>query len=803
MSESSFPGDMGDILENTVKLTAGFHHEMVLPEHLLYELLKCDQIIILFNRLNADIEYVRQSLWNFLENDVEAIRHNAEPIMSISLNRILSAPASQKIAEPVERFLRILDEKQSDAYFFIRKSGISKTEAESEINNNHSYYQPTDVIEEEEEEVDSASQLGNNLVESVNDFLRSLNSPTGKYIIEANVVPDTGDSANDETRSEYNTGNNKSPDESKKKGDGLPFLHKYSVNLVEMAKKGKIDPIIGRKNELTRVMQVLCRRKKNNPVLVGESGVGKTAIIEGLASRIATGDVPEKLLDCSIWALDIGSLIAGTQFRGDFEERLKNVIEELKRTPRAILFVDEIHVVVGAGAVSSSALDASNILKPALNSGEIKCIGITTYDDYKNHILKDKAFSRRFQKVDIPESSESDTLAILRGLLDCYQKHYDVKYSDSAVSAAVKLSARHLQERFLPDKAIDVIDEAGARNSLRGGTAKKLITATDIGEIVALMANIPSTKLTSSDNTLMEDLEEQLNGVIFGQNDAIRQVTATIKIAKAGIGNKLKPIGVFLCCGPTGCGKTELARQLAEKLAINFTRFDMSEYSEKHTVSKLIGSPPGYVGFEQSGLLTEALLRQPHSVVLLDEIEKAHPDVFNIFLQIMDYGTLSDNNGRKADFRNAIILMTSNVGAKNLDANIIGFSNNTATSDSTRKEVEKFFSPEFRNRLDAIIYFNRLSLPLMKQIVNKFIRQLAAELKSKNVTVTLTKEAEEWFALNGYDPKMGARPLERLIKQQIQEKLADAILFGNLKSGGTAKVTCKDNTISVVTRPKE
>jgi len=495
--------------------------------------------------------------------------------------------------------------------------------------------------------------------------------------------------------------------------------------------------------------------------------------------------------------LDMGSLVAGTKFRGEFEERLKRVIDDLKKCKKAILFVDEIHVVVGAGAVSAGSLDASNILKPALAAGHIKCIGITTYDDYKNHILKDKAFSRRFQKIDVVEPSEADTIAILNGLKPYYEKHYETKFSEKALTRAVTLSARHINDRFLPDKAIDVIDEAGAKNILLDEKRHDLIDVKAIEAIIAQMANIPPARISDSDNKKLAALEDNLQAVVFGQNEAVNKVSTAVKIARAGIGNKEKPMGSFLFCGPTGCGKTELARQLASTMGISFVRFDMSEYSEKHTVSKLIGSPPGYVGFEQSGLLTEALIRTPHCVILLDEIEKAHADIYNILLQIMDYGTLTDNNGRKADFRNAIVMMTSNVGAKQLDTNIIGFSGNTQSKLATRKEVEKYFSPEFRNRLDSIVYFNALSLDLMKKIVKKFIASLSVELHTRKISLQLTPAAIEWFANQGYDPKMGARPLERIIKKEIQEKLANEILFGKLAKGGKVKVSTKGKALSL------
>lgn len=767
--------ELNGIISETVNLAAELKHEIILPEHLLYVMLKNPKIKNIFDNLGADVLKVEECLWSFFRNQVEPVDLKSQPIESLAFDRILNnalcraGGAEKKQLGIIDVFVAIFEEKQSHAYFFLRKAGVVQYDVIKEITSDDYYKDAGDGSEDF-------------------SFLESLEEEMPDGALESGV--------------EHEERGGRKTDNPEKDPKELKYLRKYSVNLTEMAANGRIDPIIGRKNELSRVMQVLCRRKKNNPVLVGEAGVGKTAIIEGLALHIFNNQVPERLRGYSIWALDMGALVAGTKFRGEFEERLKKVVDDLKKAEKSILFVDEIHVVVGAGAVSSGSLDASNILKPALNSGEIKCIGITTYDDYKNHILKDKAFSRRFQKIDVAEPSERDALAILNGLRPYYEEHYGIKYSLKALEAAVKLSALHINDRFLPDKAIDVIDEAGAENSLRdAGSRRKQIAVRDIEAVVAQIAHIPAAKLTTSDNSALFKLETELKSVIFGQDEAVNKVTTAVKVSRAGIGNKHKPIGSFLFCGPTGCGKTELARQLAEKLGISFIRFDMSEYSEKHTVSKLIGSPPGYVGFEQSGLLTEALLRTPHCVLLLDEIEKAHPDIYNILLQIMDYGTLTDNNGRKADFRHAVIIMTSNVGAKKLDTGLIGFANDSQPELSTQKEVEKYFTPEFRNRLDGTVYFNRLSLELMKKIVDKFIQQLAVELGSRNVKLKLSPQAVEWFAVNGYDSKMGARPLERLIKSRIQEKLADAILFGELKNGGIAAVSVKNDQIVIsVTR---
>lgn len=769
--------ELHELLNQTAEFAANLKHEIILPEHLLFVMLGNDKVQHIFASLGASVEQVKRDLDNFFSVKISASDHTPQSIESVSINRILNRAlyraggAEKSNVGVVDVFVSLLEEKQSHACYYLNKAGIRHYEVIREISWDD-YFSDDN---EDEDDID------------LNQISKGL------------MFPELDDNDEDFGADDEAEENSDTPEEEKE--IKYKFLRRFAVNLTEMAAQGRIDPIIGRGKELVRLMQVLSRRKKNNPVLVGEAGVGKTAIVEGLARNIACGNVPSRLRGYQLWSLDIGALIAGTKFRGEFEERLKKVINEVKKLERAILFVDEIHVVVGAGAVSSGSLDASNILKPALSTGEIKCIGVTTYDDYKNHILKDKAFSRRFQKIDVGEPTENESIAILAGIRPYYEKHYNVKFSLKALEQAVKLSARHINDRFLPDKAIDVIDEAGARNSLDDKKKKKVITVKEIQEVVALMANIPSARISSSDIERLKLLDAELREVVFGQDEAVEKVARSIRISRAGIGSKTKPIGSFLFCGPTGCGKTELAKQLATKMGINFIRFDMSEYAEKHTVSKLIGSPPGYVGFEQSGLLTEALIKTPHAVLLLDEIEKAHADIYNILLQIMDYGILTDNNGRKADFRNAIVIMTSNVGARQLDSNIIGFSGESHTESLTRKEVEKYFSPEFRNRLDGILYFNQLNLELMNQIVLKFARQLGSELKSRRVNLTLEPAAVEWFAVNGFDIKMGARPLERLIKSHLQEKLADEILFGKLTNGGNVKVSVKNDDIVINISP--
>ncbi len=590
---------------------------------------------------------------------------------------------------------------------------------------------------------------------------------------------------------EYISHGPKEEERSSKKKDS--YLEKYTQNLVERAKAGLIDPLIGREREIERTIQILSRRRKNNPLFVGEPGVGKTALAEGLALKIAQGKVPQKFKNTEIYALDMGSLIAGTKFRGDFEARLKGIIKELKqKREKVILFIDEIHTVVGAGATSGGTLDASNILKPVLASGEIRCIGSTTYEEYKNVFEKDRALSRRFQKIDIEEPSRDETIDILKGLKKYYEEHHGIRYTKKAIEAAVDLTIKYLPERFLPDKAIDVIDECGAFYALKE-RKKKLITTKDVENVVASIARVPIKRVTTSDRQRLKDLEKELLAVVYGQDEAVQQVVRAIKRSRAGLREPNKPVGCFLFVGPTGVGKTELARQLASVLGINFLRFDMSEYMEQHSVARLIGAPPGYVGFDQGGLLTDSIRKHPHCVLLLDEIEKAHPDLFNILLQVMDYATLTDNTGRKADFRHVILLMTSNVGARDMSSSSIGFGKEEIEDKSHMgiKAAEKFFSPEFRNRLDGIVPFRPLSLELMKKIVDKFIRELNTQLISKKVEVVLTEEAREYLARKGFDPDYGARPLKRLIQKEVADPLTDEILFGGLTSGGKVKVEIK------------
>ncbi|WP_462322280.1 ATP-dependent Clp protease ATP-binding subunit ClpA [Halochromatium sp.] len=565
-------------------------------------------------------------------------------------------------------------------------------------------------------------------------------------------------------------------------------LENFATNLNEMARQGRIDPLIGRAGEVERTAQILCRRRKNNPLLVGEAGVGKTAIAEGLAKKIVDGEVPEILGVSVIYALDLGSLVAGTKYRGDFEKRLKAVLAELKRKPHAILFIDEIHTIIGAGAASGGVMDASNLIKPVLASGELRCIGSTTYQEYRGIFEKDRALARRFQKIDVNEPSVEETIEILKGLKSRFEAHHQVSYTNPALRAAAELSAKYINDRHLPDKAIDVIDEAGANVQLRpAAKRKKRIDVTDVEAIVAKIARIPTKKVSASDTESLRNLDRDLKMVVYGQGEAIDALTSAIRMNRSGLGTEEKPIGSFLFTGPTGVGKTEVTRQLARIMGLELIRFDMSEYMERHTVSRLIGAPPGYVGFDQGGLLTEEVTKHPHSVLLLDEIEKAHPDVFNLLLQVMDHGSLTDNNGRKADFRNVVLVMTTNAGAEETSRRSIGFTEQDHSTDGM-EALKKYFTPEFRNRLDAVVQFGALDAKTIGSVVDKFLFELEAQLADKKVALVVEPDARAWLAEKGYDPKMGARPMARVVKDHIKKPLANELLFGELSGGGTVVV---------------
>jgi ATP-dependent Clp protease ATP-binding subunit ClpA len=600
---------------------------------------------------------------------------------------------------------------------------------------------------------------------------------------------------NDDSEQEDNF--NEIDEEGRPEEAGNNPLEAYADNLNELAMQGKIDPLIGRQIEVQRTIQILCRRRKNNPLYVGEAGVGKTAIAEGLAKLIVDGEVPDVLIDSVIYSLDLGALLAGTKYRGDFEKRLKSVISQLRKQDGAVLFIDEIHTIIGAGATSGGVMDASNIIKPVLASGELKCIGSTTYQEYRGIFEKDRALARRFQKIDVEEPSIDETVKILQGLKSRFEEHHHIRYTNQALRTAAELTERYINDRHLPDKAIDIIDEAGAAQQLLPSSKrKKTIGVNDIENIIAKIARIPAKNVTSSDKDVIKNLERNLKMVVFGQDEAIATLSNAIKMSRSGLGNPQKPIGNFLFAGPTGVGKTEVTRQLAMQMGVELVRFDMSEYMERHTVSRLIGAPPGYVGFDQGGLLTDAINKQPHCVLLLDEMEKAHPDVFNLLLQVFDHGTLTDSNGRKTDFRNVIIVMTTNAGADRMSRSSVGFTQQDHAGDSM-ESIKQMFSPEFRNRLDAIIQFNALDKRTISNVVDKFLIELETQLDDKKVTVEITDEAREWMAEHGYDKVMGARPMARLIQDKVKRPLAEELLFGKLEHGGHVLVSLDKGEIKV------
>jgi ATP-dependent Clp protease ATP-binding subunit ClpA len=723
-------------------------HEMLTVEHLLYALLYDDMGSRILRSCGADIDELKGQLEDFFADKIEKIAEGAtrEIIQSIGVQRVLQrAMMHVQAAEKGEMdagdvLASIFEEDGSYAVYFLKSFGITRL----------------DIL---------------------------------NYISHGTAA--SGD-ADDEARCAQEQ--REAPDEveeKKKAKPGQTALERYTVNLIAKARAGQIDPLIGRAPELERTLQVLHRRVKNNPLFVGDAGVGKTALAEGLALKVVQGDVPRAFLNTEIYSLDMGTLLAGTKFRGDFEARLKAVIKELEAKKGVILFIDEIHTVVGAGATSGGSMDASNILKPVIASGDLRCIGSTTYEEYKNHFEKDRALARRFQKIEIREPSVDETIEILKGLKPYYEKHHGVTYTPGALRAAAELSAKHINDCFLPDKAIDVIDETGAIFNLRNdGATGKHIGPRDIEKVVARMAKIPPRSVTSSDKVAIQNIEAELCARVYGQDHAIKSLAKAIRRSRAGLGHPDKPIGSFLLMGPTGVGKTEVARQLAQVLGIHFVRFDMSEYMEKHTVARLIGAPPGYVGFEQAGMLTDDIRKHPHSVLLLDEIEKAHPDIFNILLQIMDYATLTDNNGKKADFRHVVLLMTTNAGAREMATAAIGFggSMRDVSADKGKKAIEKLFSPEFRNRLDEIVTFNPLSVPIMEQIVDKFFKEVQDQIAVKKVTAQLTAAARTWLARNGFSPEYGARPLARLMQVEIKDQISSEILFGRLAGGGSVTV---------------
>ena len=710
-------------------------HEYLTVEHLLLAILDTPRVREVLRACGADLSRLRQELKEHIEQSTprvaEGTEHEVQP--TLGFQRVLQRAvfhvqsSGRKEVGVANVLVAIFSEKQSHAVFLLNRQHITRLDVVNYISHGLSKLAEEKASEE--------------------------------------------------------------PQLEERDPEGGSALDKYTTNLNRMAQEGRIDPLIGRKLEVERTIEILCRRRKNNPLYVGEAGVGKTAIAEGLARLIVEGRVPEVLVDCTIYALDMGALIAGTKYRGDFEKRLKGVIGELKKLPGAILFIDEIHTVIGAGAASGGVMDASNLIKPVLTNGEIRCIGSTTYQEYRGIFEKDHALARRFQKIDVTEPSVAETVEILLGLKGRFEEHHGIPYTPEALKAAAELAARHINERHLPDKAIDVVDEAGARQRLKPlGERPAAIEVTHIEDVVARMARIPPKSVSTSDREVLRSLERNLKLVIFGQDKAIEALAAAIKMARSGLGDQRKPVGSFLFAGPTGVGKTEVTRQLAITLGVEFLRFDMSEYMERHTVSRLIGAPPGYVGFDQGGLLTEAITKHPHCVLLLDEIEKAHPDVFNLLLQVMDHGTLTDNNGRKADFRHVIIVMTTNAGAQEMARPSIGFTQQDNATDGM-EAIRRLFTPEFRNRLDAVIQFSSLDETTIERVVDKLILEVEMQLEQKGVTISLDDAARRWIGARGYDPKMGARPMARTIQEFIKRPLAEELLFGRLVGGGQVRVS--------------
>ena len=741
-SEKMINQELEQNLNSAFKIAQDQKHEFVTVEHLLLALVENSDAQNLFSSNNIDINQLKSELEEFIGSTTPKI-----------------AKENDIEIQPTLGFQRVIQR----AVFHVQSSGKNEVKGSNVL--------VAIFSEKESQSVYLLEQLGLTRLDAVS------------YLSHGK---------NESSESEYTEeGESNEPDSN-------TALEQFALNLNQEALEGRIDPLIGRSSEIERVVQILARRSKNNPLLVGESGVGKTAIAEGLAKLITENKVPDLIKDSVIYSLDMGALLAGTKYRGDFEERLKSVLKELEEDESAILFIDEIHTIIGAGATSGGVMDASNLLKPALAKRGLQFVGSTTYKEFRGIFEKDRALSRRFQKVEVMEPSVDETYNILKGLKERFEEHHEIKYTDGSLRAAANLASKHINDRFLPDKAIDVVDEAGARQKLVSSSKrKKTINELDIEKIVASIARIPEKTVSTSDKKSLEKLEENLKRVIFGQNEAVETLSASIKLSRAGLRVEEKPVGSFLFSGPTGVGKTEVSKQLASIMGIEFVRFDMSEYMERHTVSRLIGAPPGYVGYDQGGLLTESVNKHPHSVILLDEIEKAHPEVFNILLQVMDHGTLTDNNGRKADFRNTIVIMTTNTGAQDMSRASMGFQSQDHSSDATEM-IKKTFSPEFRNRLDGIINFNPLPTEVIRTVVDKFLVELQVQLEVQKVQLEVSDEVREWLLENGYDKNMGARPMQRLIQDSIKTVLAEEILFGKLsKSGGIAYISLLDNKIQV------
>lgn len=731
------------------------HQEFLSVEHLLLMLTDMLGPAKILRAIGADLDALRDRLQKHIDDHTPKFAETdpRDPQPTLGFQRVLqraifqAQSAGRSEVEPDNLLVATFSEQESHAVFFLAEQNISRLDVVS-------------YIAHGEEELRSDAETESTEMEGVGD-------------VRSDASGEAKESA----------------------------LQRYAQNLNRMARDGVIDPLIGRDREVERVLQILMRRRKNNPLLVGEAGVGKTAIAEGLARRIVEGDVPEPVAKTTIWSLDLGGLLAGTKYRGDFEKRLKGVLQDLEKDPDAVLFIDEIHTIIGAGAASGSSMDASNLIKPRLASGQLRCIGSTTWQEFRSIFEKDHALARRFQKVDVEEPSVADTVRILEGLRTRLEEHHDVRFTKPSLQSAAELAERYIHDRQLPDKAIDVLDEAGARNRLRGHK-RRTVSVKDIEEVVASIAKVPARTVNSDDRDRLQTLDRDLRMVVFGQDPAIDTVVSAIRLSRSGLGSDDRPVGSFLFAGPTGVGKTEICRQLARQMGVELVRFDMSEYMERHTVSRLIGAPPGYVGYEEGGLLTDAIHQNPHAVLLLDEIEKAHPDVFNLLLQVMDHGSLTDSNGRRTDFRDVILIMTTNAGAERASRASIGFAAQDHTTDAMG-EIKRLFSPEFRNRLDAIVQFAPLGPEQIAHVVEKFLAELESQLHARKVDLQVDDEARTWFAEHGYDQAMGARPMRRLIQDQLRRPLADALLFGDLKDGGVVEVSVAEDKLTLRTEPRK
>jgi len=753
----TFSRSLEKALHRALALANERRHEYATLEHLLLSLTDDKDAAAVMKACNVDLDVLRRSLTNYIDNElgqmISGEREDSKPtagfqrVIQRAVIHVQSSGREEVTGANV--LVAIFAERESHAAYFLQEQDMTRYDAVNYIS--HGIAKRSGLSETRP-------------VRGVDQDQQGTNNTDGE---------DGGP---------------------KKKGEG-DALDAYCINLNKKAGEGKIDPLIGRETEVRRTIQILCRRQKNNPLFVGDPGVGKTAIAEGLARKIINGDVPEVLLNCTVYQLDMGALLAGTRYRGDFEERLKAVVKEIESRPGAIMFIDEIHTVIGAGATSGGSMDASNLLKPALANGALRCIGSTTYKEYRQHFEKDRALVRRFQKIDVNEPSIPDAIEILKGLKPYYEEFHKVRYTDDAIETAVQLSARYMADRKLPDKAIDVIDESGASQMLLAEDKRqKVIGVPEIEATVATMARIPAKTVSKDDATVLKNLDAELKRMVFGQDKAIEALASSIKLARAGLREPEKPIGCYLFSGPTGVGKTEVAKRLAEVMGVNMLRFDMSEYMERHSVSRLIGAPPGYVGFDQGGLLTDGIDQHPYSVLLLDEIEKAHPDLFNILLQVMDHGKLTDHNGKSVDFRNVILIMTTNAGAQDMAREAIGFGNSVRQGDDM-EAIQRLFTPEFRNRLDAVIPFGHLPSEVVRKVVEKFVLQLEAQLAERQVNIELSADAADWLARKGYDQQMGARPLARIIQEHVKKPLAEEVLFGKLTKGGTVRILLKGDDL--------